>query len=166
MRWARVNYGLYESSGLGGWVDQAGGCCCWIWVFEGLGEGGGVRWCGLAWMLTLSGRRWLVPDHGQLPGTRLSSQVRGQNDSAHAPARARTWPHPSHRYHATWWHIRIQPGVRGEGWGEMDKHWNKHCNNLEFTQKIRVVESILVECWPTVHDAGPALTQHWLSVSS
>ena len=31
-------------------------------------------------------------------------------------------------------------------------------------QKTRAAEPMLGKCWPTVCDAGPTLTQHWLIV--
>ena len=33
------------------------------------------------------------------------------------------------------------------------------------TQQTRHLEPVLVQCWSTVNDAGPTLTQHWLNVS-
>ena len=33
------------------------------------------------------------------------------------------------------------------------------------SQQTRDVHPMLVQCWPTVCDAGPALYQHWVNVS-
>ena len=32
-------------------------------------------------------------------------------------------------------------------------------------QKTRDIEPMLGQCWPSVYDAGPTLTRHWLDVS-
>ena len=33
------------------------------------------------------------------------------------------------------------------------------------SQYTRDIEPVFVECWPTICDAGPALSQHWLSTA-
>ena len=37
--------------------------------------------------------------------------------------------------------------------------------NLDYSQSARYTDPMLVQCWPTVFDAGPKLNQHSLSVS-
>ena len=40
-----------------------------------------------------------------------------------------------------------------------------YITNEDYTRKTRHIETMLVKCWPTICDAGPALNQHFFNVS-
>ena len=41
----------------------------------------------------------------------------------------------------------------------------KHNVAYQYSQQIRDIDQMLVQCWPTICDAGSASYQHWLNAS-